>query len=133
MRKLIIVLCLLIPSIAFAGRFQPPLTEEGQAQKESTKSCVESLTVIDGEPSKPYSVISPLSAKANFFFTNSYDKLFPSLKKKACKLGADALIKYHCYQVSESDGHVYGNKKNVSGWGSSDSVAICDGVAIKWR
>ena len=129
MKKIwLVLLLLLIPTLVFS--VQPRIKKSSD---NSHKNCVNNLVITEDKPSRPYNIISPLSVKANFFFTNSYDKLFPALKKKACKLNADAIIQYKCYQVNESDGHIIANNDKASGWGSSDSVAVCEGVAVKWQ
>lgn len=86
-----------------------------------SSSTVFALETIDGKPSKPYSVISPISSDKG-----SVDKAFKKLQQKAESLGADALIDWNC----EAGQKIRTGLLQLKTLGSS---AICEGVAIKWK
>lgn len=135
-RLLMISMILLIPLTAIAGKNQPPPSKETIADKNAAKAavanCVDNIEVLDGVPERPYTILSIVSEKPLWEFT-SHDKLLRNLKKKACKLGADALIKYECHEVTEGGSRISGSQDNVRGRGSIESVPVCTGTAVKWK
>lgn len=131
-RLLVIAALILIPLGAMAGKNQPPPDNETVANDKAAKAavvdCIDSIEVLDGTPTKPYAIISVVSEKP-LMDTTGPEKLLPKLKKKACKLGADALIKYECHEVTEGGSYL----GHGHGYGSISSVAVCSGTAVKWK
>lgn len=135
-RLLVVSLIVFIPLATMAAKNQPPPSKETIADKEAAKAtaeaCVDSIEVVDSVPNRAYTIISIVSEKPLWEGTG-YEKLLTKLKKKACKLGADALIKYECHEVVEGGSSVTGRNGNVHGHGDIDSVPVCTGTAVKWK
>lgn len=135
-RLLLISMILLIPFVAMAAKNQPPPSNETTADKDAAKAavtdCIDTIEVLDGVPDRPYTILTIVSEKALWELTGP-EKLLPKLKKKACKMGADALIKYECHEVTEGGSRISGSQGNVHGHGDIDSVPVCSGTAVKWK
>lgn len=89
------------------------------------------MEFIEGTPKRPYVIVSPISASggAGLFARKSQDQLFETMKKKACKLNADAVIKLECHDTKQSVANVY------TQGGSAQEVVVpsCSGLAVNWK
>ena len=136
MKRLIVILIIvMIPLSTMAMSKQRPNgnnNAENDATKSAMENCVNTIEVMDGTPSRPYNLLSILTEKPLLGGTNT-EKLLGKLKIKACKLGADALIKYECHEVTVGGSNAFGNRNTVSEHGHIDVVAVCTGTAVKWK
>jgi len=79
------------------------------------------LEVIEGKPGRKYEIVSPVSSDK----TNN-EKAFADLKKKAEKMGADAIIDLHC----KAGEKIRTGLLQIRMLGQSSS---CEGTAVKWK
>lgn len=97
------------------------------------------VEVIEGAPARAHSIISPLSATAGagVFAKKTRDQLFEAMKKKACKLNADAIVKFECHDTEQSIANVntraQGYGQTGGGYAQTVVVPACSGLAIKWK
>ena len=97
------------------------------------------VEIVEGTPSKAYSILSPLSASAGagVFAKKNREQLFETMKKKACKLNADAIVKFECHDTEQSianvNTHAQGFGQTGGGYAQSVVVPVCSGLAIKWK
>jgi len=134
MKYFLIIVGFLIPLLVFAGQYDKPSDKEKEvtvdAQKKAVKTCVDSLELFEGTPPKPFIVLSPISVKSGSgFLTKSTEQVFLDLKKKACKMGADAIMNYSCAYVTVGKSLFHDDH----GKGRIESVPACFGTAIKWK
>ncbi len=107
MKTLLILFAILFISLSSnAGDKKDPLTIE----------------MIEGTPTKQFNVITPISSDKS-----SLEDAYADLRKKAAKLGADAVIEYECDKGSKARGG------GIFGIGHKTTIkAGCAGKAIKW-
>jgi uncharacterized protein YbjQ (UPF0145 family) len=79
------------------------------------------LEIFEGKPGRKYEMVSPISSDK----TNN-EKAFADLKKKAEKMGADAIIDMHC----KAGEKIRTGLLQVRMLGQSSS---CEGTAVKWK
>ncbi len=97
------------------------------------------VEIVEGTPSKAYSILSPLSASAGagVFAKKNREQLFETMKKKACKLNADAIVKFECHDTEQSIANVNTHAQGFgqTGTGSAQNVVVpsCSGLAVKWK
>lgn len=81
---------------------------------------VKPIPMIVDHPSRPYTIISPISASKG-----STDKAFARLSAKAYKMGADAVIEVSCMAGQK----LRTGLLQVRALGSD---SVCQGLAVKW-
>jgi len=107
MKKFVIIALLITPLNAFA---------KDLPQK--------NIQLIEGEPSKPYSIISPVSADKK-----RADQAVNAIKKNAAKMGADAIIRLECQSGhTEKVGAYFMGLIPINARINS----VCHGIAVKW-
>ncbi len=104
-------------SLPVMGVLLPFTVRAAEVTKDSA-----TVEMIEEKPSRPYSVITPLSSDKS-----SLEDAYADLRKKAAKLGADAVIEYQCNKGQKMRGG------GVFGIGQKVTVkAGCEGKAVKW-
>lgn len=78
------------------------------------------VEMLEGTPSRPYSIISPISADKG-----SVEKAYAQLRNKAEKMHADAIMEVEC----EAGQKIRTGLLQLKTLGSS---SVCQGTAIKW-
>lgn len=122
-RAIIIAIVLIIPisALSATSRYQ-------NSEAEKVNAAVQEIDIptFTGEPECKYKIISPVSGTSS-----SADRAFGIVKRKATKLGADAIIQLKTEMVPQGSSSSWLNKNGGSGFGSVSTSPVVSGLAVR--
>lgn len=109
--------CLSVFLVLFGLNAHAGMSEVPKKEKVDTSN----IEVFDSKPTRPHTMVSPISADKN-----NTEAAFEALKVKAVKMGASAIYNWSCQAAQEV-------KTGLLRIRTANTDSVCQGVAIKWK